>query len=200
MEENRRIFLDVGAWRGETVKAVLSSNHKFDKIYCFEPQLDKCQMIKNKKYENVEVCEFGLFNETCVKSLFIENNSDGASIYPDKVKKLNREIKVPMVKASDWFKDNIKVEDYVVLKMNCEGSECDILDDLIDSGEFNKVSALMVDLDVRKVPSQAYREEEMKEKLKKYDIPILTVEGKDRTDWSRKHVEWTHYWMNKIIK
>ena len=195
-----RIFLDVGAWKGETADAVLHSKHVFDKLYCFEPQLDKCKMIKDRNFDNVEVCDFGLWKETGTSSLFIARHSNGASVYPDKFTEPTVSVPVKMVRATDWFKENIRDDDYVVMKINCEGSECDILDDLLDSGEFKKVSALMVDFDVRKIPSEAHREQETKKKLEAYNTPVLSVEKIDWNRWRHKHAQWTHYWMDKIVK
>lgn len=196
-----RIFLDVGAYNGDTAKSVLTSKHKFDKIYCFEPQSDLCNIIRAIGSDKISVEEFGLWKETCTKNLHWVRKTDGATIYQDKFSMETKTIPTKMVKASDWFRKNLKAEDYVVLKMNCEGSECDILDDLFESGEYKKISALMVDFDVRKIPSQKHREQEMREKINKYKIPaVFILEGQDLYNFNFKKGEWTHYWMDKIVK
>ena len=41
-----KIFLDVGAHIGETVKIVLDPKYGFDAIYCFEPSEECCKTIK----------------------------------------------------------------------------------------------------------------------------------------------------------
>jgi hypothetical protein len=71
------------------------------------------------------------------------------------------------------------------------------LDDLIDSGEFNKVKALMVDFDVRKVPSQVHREAEVKKRLDDFDIPKYFVDRYDQ--WTLRGLNSTHHWMDKIL-
>lgn len=72
---------------------------------------------------------------------------------------------VDLRQASDWFGEHISDDDEVYLKLNCEGSECDILDDLLDSGEIEKVTSILVDFDVRKIPALAHREREVRERL-----------------------------------
>ena len=69
--------------------------------------------------------------------------------------------------AGDWFREHISQDDEVYLKLNCEGSECDILEDLLDSGEIGKVQSILVDFDVRKIPSFAHREADVRERLAK---------------------------------
>lgn len=199
-----RIFIDIGAWKGDTAKDVLTSKYDFDKIYCFEPQLDLCSDIRSINSPKIQVCEFGLWNKNCTVPVYMNaakrgRISDGATVYPDKFIGLpTKVVEVAMVKASQWFVENLKAEDYIVMKMNCEGAECDILDDLIDSGELNKISALMVDFDVRKITTQQYREAELRERLKQYHIPMHFVDRYDQ--WNLRGLNATHYWMDKILQ
>lgn len=200
-QKHTRIFLDVGAYDGKTAREVLSSKHKFDKIYCFEPQPKLCKTIRAIGSDKIITQEFGLWNKTCRTTLFCPEKTNSATVYPDRFPPSEvKNIPVKMVKASDWFAKYIKPEDYVVMKMNCEGSECDILDDLFASGEYKKISALMVDFDVRKIPSQKHREEEIRKKLQVYKIPaIFILEGQDLYNFNYKRGQWTHYWMDKIL-
>jgi len=165
-----KIFLDVGAYMGEVAKAVLTSKHNFDKIYCFEPQLSACNIIREIGSDKITVYDFGLWESDCVKSLFHSGRkkTDGSSIYFDKFDKTNViSTDCKFVEASSWFRENVKKDDYVVLKLNCEGAECDILDNLFNSGEYKKIDAMMIDFDVRKSPSQKHREEEFRKKNRK---------------------------------
>lgn len=72
---------------------------------------------------------------------------------------------VELRKASDWFRQHISEDDDVYLKLNCEGSECDILDELLESEEIRKVRSILVDFDVRKIPLLAHREHEVRGRL-----------------------------------
>src|SRR5207253_9815138 len=83
---------------------------------------------------------------------------------------------VEVRRASNWFRENLREDDHVYLKLNCEGSECDILDDLLDSGEIRKVRSALVDFDVRKFPSLAHREPEVRGRLEASGYsPILCL-------------------------
>jgi FkbM family methyltransferase len=123
-----KIFLDIGAWKGDTAISVLSSKHQFDKIICFEPQLDLCNDIRAINNPIIFVEEFGLWNKTCTVPIFTDANkrigrqADGATVYEDKFSGPKNSIEVQMIKASDWFQNNITPDDYVVMKMNCDGA------------------------------------------------------------------------------
>lgn len=167
---SRRIFLDVGAHNGETLTAVVDPAFSFDRIVCFEPVWTCWPEILAIKYKNlidhrlgiVRVEQFGLWNQTCEKPLFGFGNAGASMWKKSDHRKYNQSELCQFRRATDWFKDNIKTGDTVFLKLNCEGAECDILDDLLDSGEFNKVSYCMVDFDVRKISSQKHRETEIR--------------------------------------
>lgn len=208
-----RIFLDVGAWIGDTAKEVLESKHQFDKIYCFEPQIDLCEIIKQINNDKIIVCEYGLWKETNTLPLYMVKHTEGATLYSDKFKEETKHSEIKTIKASDWFKENLKLEDFVVLKMNCEGAECDILDDLFESGEYTKISALIVDFDARKIPSLQHRMQAIKEKIKKSKIPNICIyndknykahnealQGYIKRTRPYKRYKWYEYCLDKLIQ
>jgi FkbM family methyltransferase len=194
-----KIFLDVGAYKGDTARAVLNHGYNFDRIYCFEPNPNFAKSIRELNNPKIEVREFGLWKDNVVKKLF-SSNKPSASIFNDRFTEDVEKMDIKLIKASDWFKENIKKEDEVFLKLNCEGAECDIIEDIIDAGEGNKVKALMIDYDVRKIDSQKHREAETRDKIKRSDIAVvISVEKEDRFRFVKKHAEWTHYWIDKAL-
>ncbi len=95
----------------------------------------------------------------------------GGSIYGDKFDnhpEIKEEIK--LVKASEWIKSNIRKDDIVFMKINVEGSECDIIDELIDTGCIYDMYCVKVDFDVRKIPGMQYRQWETRKKLRRKKI------------------------------
>jgi FkbM family methyltransferase len=158
-----KVFMDVGAHVGETLKPALDPRYRFDRIVCFEPVASCWASLARLADERVEICRFGLAAETS-KAPIYDAGGLGASFFlsgdpggPTEMCELRR--------ASDWFRENISEGDDVYLKLNCEGSECDILDDLLDSREISKVKSVLVDFDVRKIPARAYREYEVTQHL-----------------------------------
>ena len=174
-----RIFLDVGAHHGQTIEMMLRPRFKVDTVIGFDPS-PLCHSILNKKFgknPKVKLVTTGLWSETCEMNLHNEG-SQGGSVHEDYQTTCNPEPRVTgckFVKASDWFADNVCSDDEVFLKLNCEGSECEILMDLISSGEFAKVKAVFVDFDVRKSPTAKPQEAELRVVMKKENITNIHV-------------------------
>lgn len=170
-----KVFMDVGSNTGQTISAIMEPSHGFDSTFCryefdrifsFEPVPELHQEIA-AKYRDPRITFYplGLWNQTCEKPLF-SPGSEGGSIFADKVNvDAQRSATCSFVRASDWFRDHLSDADDVYVKLNCEGAEADIIEDLLDSGEYRKIKSLGVTFDVRKIPSQRHRETEIKRRL-----------------------------------
>jgi FkbM family methyltransferase len=163
-----KIFLDVGAHLGETVKAVSDPAYAFDRIECFEPVSQCCEAIERISNPRVHVHRFGLWDRACEHAIYDPGHL-GASVFAD-TRRGSTSAVASFRRASDWFRENLSDIDEVYLKLNCEGAECDILDDLLASGEIRKVKATLVHFDVRKIPSQAHRETETRRHLREGNV------------------------------
>jgi FkbM family methyltransferase len=159
-----KIFLDVGAHEGETLHAVRDPKYDFDRIYCFEPASVCWPALEAVRDPRVAVCRFGLWNRTSSHALY-DVGTLGASLYADKFPEARPEETAQFVRATAWLSDHVGDEDEVYLKLNCEGAECDIVDDLLVSGRFARIRSAMIDPDIRKIPTLAHRERELRERL-----------------------------------
>ena len=101
---------------------------------------------------------------TAERTLY-DPGSRGASLFADKFRTTPAEEVIRLVRATDWFRAELGADDVIYMKLNCEGAEADIVADLLDSGELSRVRAVMIDPDVRKIPSQAHRERELRQRL-----------------------------------
>ena len=156
------IFLDVGAHEGHTLEEVTTSKYRFDKIYAFEPMMKQYKILVDRfsSVKNLEMFNYGLADKTGVRYIYGTNADLGASIYQQKRDLDDRTVATEcrFVEASQFFKEYIDPKDIVVVKLNCEGSEIIILNNLIDTGEINKINNVMIDFDVRKVDGMEHEE------------------------------------------
>ncbi len=160
-----KIFIDVGGHLGETVEAALDPVYGFARIYSFEPVSFCAEAIRGIKDDLVVVIEAGLSNSDREARIFGVGNV-GASIYEDHPHATGSAKPCRLLDASRWFKENLSADDRIYMKLNCEGSECDILENLLDSGEYSKVTQVMIDFDAQKIPSQCDRVESIKHRLR----------------------------------
>lgn len=77
----KEIFVDVGAYTGDTVEQILDiTNRNYSEIFCFEPDLDCCEILRKNtiQNENIHVISKGAWNKQ--EKLFIKSDPEhGAS-------------------------------------------------------------------------------------------------------------------------
>lgn len=174
-----RIFLDVGAHKGQTIEMMLRPRFRVDYIVGFDPS-PLCHEILDRKFgtnQKVTIIKQGLWSKTCEMDLYNEG-SQGGTIHEDYQTTCNPKFRVThckFIRASDWFTDHVSTDDEVFLKLNCEGSECEIILDLLDTGEYDKIKAVFIDFDIRKSPSQKHKEIELRKRMKSMGITNMHV-------------------------
>ncbi len=150
--EKMKIFFDIGGHKGETSEAAIKFD--FDVIHCFEPSAKARNYIK---IDDPRFClhDFGLFSENSSQTLHHGRHSYSASIYHDKrhVSESFEQEVIELRKASDFIRENSKSDDLVIGKINVEGAEIAILEDLEAANLLNRFTNLVVYPDYRKVPS-----------------------------------------------
>jgi FkbM family methyltransferase len=170
-----KIFLDVGAHVGETVDGALKSGI-VDHTYCFEPVAACLKELEKFNVPGVTILPFGLANTT--RSATVYNPGTlGASIYKDSEWTQPNALDLcpygstencEFVQASEWFRNNLLADDIVIMKLNCEGAECEILEDLMDSGEIRKVHFLNISWDSEMFPGMRGRRYRVEKMLHKF--------------------------------
>ena len=173
----RKIFLDVGAFNGEAIKIALNPIYSFDYVYGFEPSPKRYSRLRKIKSSRLNIYNFGLSSITG-KAILYGANTIGASVYPEKrFKGINDKInkyEISLIRASSWISKNTRLDDLIYLKLNCEGSEADILEDLIETKIIHRVKTIYVDFDIRKVKHEEYRQDLIENQLKKLNIEYFT--------------------------
>lgn len=173
-----KILVDVGAHYGETLRIALDPKWGFDKIYSIEPS-SACQAtLKGFGDKRLVIQQIALSNRNEMAVLHGAGLL-GGSLYADKiqiataVERVETEA-VALVRATDWFQT--LPESQIFLKFNCEGGEADILEDLLDSGEIDRVYSAYVDFDIRKIANQAHRQSKIERRLKLAGVRYVTTD------------------------
>jgi FkbM family methyltransferase len=163
----RKIFLDVGGFEGESSRAALDPLFGFDKVYCFEP-VAACYESIRKTISNTrfQLVDAGLLDKTATLPVY-SVGSLGASLYADapQTGPTASPTEFSFIRATDYFREHINHDDVVWMKLNCEGAEIAILDDLLDSGEARKLREVLIDFDAVKIPSMRAHVERLEARL-----------------------------------
>jgi len=124
---NRVTVIDIGGYKGEFAKEVVDQYNAQVRIY--EPKRSWAEAIEKRFEDNaeVDVIPCGVGDSTREDTLYV--NKDGSSLY----KKFAKSERVEIVKASEYLPESAHL-----LKINCEGSEYEIIDDL-DLTRYEKI-------------------------------------------------------------
>ncbi|MXM63469.1 FkbM family methyltransferase [Streptomyces sp. HUCO-GS316] len=173
-----RIFLDVGGHYGEALDVALDPRWGFERIYSFEPARHCQRILRGFRDSRVQVVPAGLSSRSGEATLF-GTGLLGASVYADKDQAGDRveSETIALLRATEWLLANTSERDEIYLKLNCEGSECDVLEDMLDSGVIGRLRSIYVDFDVRKIPSQAHRRATVEERLRQHRQQFVTPES-----------------------
>ncbi len=170
------IFLDVGAHKGETLR--LLKGHTFERIVAFEPSPDCWPALEAEAFMvDAQVIRAGLLGHQGREPLFY-SGSAGASIhadkrfFPDYIREgAEQPTACDFLRASAWFQRHVFDPQSALLKLNCEGSEVAILDDLVATGEIDKVASIALDWDCEKIESLRGESSRVRRSL---TVPIWT--------------------------
>jgi FkbM family methyltransferase len=149
----RKIFIDVGGFAGDSSMAALDPRFDFDQVYCFEPVRECyeriCERLRNGRFK---AFNFGLLDRTADLPIY-HAGSLGGSVFADGPDTGGHVETCSFVEASVFFAEHIYRGDEVWMKLNCEGAECDILTNLLSTGEATKLTEVLIDFDAAKITS-----------------------------------------------
>jgi FkbM family methyltransferase len=170
-----RIFMDVGAHTGETAEIVLGKKYHFDRVCCFEPALE-CHPSLNKIAlldSRLEVYRYGLSSSNSEVSLF-NPGSLSASVFRDDHGSDSQTLssqKVLMVDIADFLLEETKPDDFIVLKLNCEGGEVEILHRLLKLNLLSCFYTILITFDIREFPGGIAKERRLRRLLRQVEKP-----------------------------
>lgn len=145
-----KIYIDCGAFTGDTVDCEFLFNFKADKKIAFEANPDLLPYVTNKAFDEVHNKAVWTKNGEVV---FYQDQSKrplGSTIKGSKTTGILKPISVEAIDFSEYIKSYKK--DNVLVKMDCEGAEFDILEKMIIDGTITIPSALYVEFHPNKVP------------------------------------------------
>jgi len=145
------IFVEIGAHFGQSCEIARNPKYSFKEFWLFEPApepLLKLTAIRDSRYT---IFPFGLGSED-KEALLYQSGSKGASVFREKFSSdiEIQNIKIQIRRASTVLSP-ILLKYRVFLKINCGGSEIEILDDLLNYGLLNSSHTILVDFDICRI-------------------------------------------------
>lgn len=141
----RRHFIDVGAHLGQSLDGALHPRFDFATLHAFEPSKSAVRRLYRYSDPRVIVHNIALSNSFGLARLS-EAGGQGASLHGGPSSGSFES--VVTVDASEYLSSlSIAADDEIYMKINCEGSEFEILKSMRESGFINRITAGLVSLD-----------------------------------------------------
>jgi len=136
LNQNSIVF-DMGGYEGSWSAEIYNRYHC--KIKIFEPVKAFSEAIEKRFFKNtdIEVYPFGLSDKT--ETVVISLDKNGSSLFT----KSSDTEKVRMIKASDFFQKN-NITHIDLMKINIEGGEYPLLEDLLQNGLTKNIKNLQI--------------------------------------------------------
>lgn len=167
----RKILVSCGSNKGGEFLAFQKSNIYSEdfEIYAFEPETRCFPYIEDvqTKVPNITHIKKGVSNSNGTATFNVGNLTVSGSLRDDKVWGLSgRKITIETVDFSEWLKENVAEDDYVIVTFDIEGSEYDVLEKLFEDGTITLINKIYVEFHGSKLHGDTrHREDGLKTKL-----------------------------------
>jgi FkbM family methyltransferase len=161
--------IDVGAHIG--LFSLYASQHcTKGQIYAFEPMKENYEVLKSNiqinNFSNIKAENYAISKSTSKIILYQNNDDSGHS----KFIKTNNPIEVNSKSLNDFFNEE-KIEKCDLLKLDCEGSEYEIIEGLKDEN-FKKIEKMIIEYHLADSNPEMLKNLEKKLKRFSYNVSI----------------------------
>jgi len=158
LTSKRRVFIDCGANIGKVLDEFIPKKQGFE-FYAFEPQPELADTGKrlNEEYPGVflEFYPYAVWTENTEMDFYLsarsgKNYKDASTLMTGHTKNdfevdFKHPVRIRAIDFSEWIAQNFTPEDYIILKMDIEGSEYDVLEKMIATGTISYVNELIIE-------------------------------------------------------
>lgn len=175
-------FVDCGGNNGSSVRMFRKDFDFHSRFYItsFEPNPRFFDCYSN--FLRHKLVRAAVDNRDGHRQFFLDpDDGDGSTFFENKLTQENggygvidvdRPVNVQTVNLSRWIDENIDQKDYLVLKLDVEGAEYDILEQMIADATIRKVRQLFIEWHYEKVSVPAERHHKVRKALVELKIPV----------------------------
>ena len=159
-----KYFIDAGGHRGESVIAARQRwGNELTAVHTFEANPDLWKFYQDIPTILHKAAAWIYDGEI---DFYVSDRSLSSGVHKNRVKRVHstpinivKEVKVPCIDFSRWILENFSQDDYIILKMNVEGSEYEIFDKMFKDGSIKFIKELWGDLHRRQFPHMNKQDE-----------------------------------------
>jgi FkbM family methyltransferase len=132
-----KVFIDLGAYDGDTLEEAIELFEDVDVFYAFEPFESSFRTLGEKFGNNPKVVlvKKAASDVDGEEQLFLKKRgAEGHSLCSKKNNVSSESISIESVDFSKYLSDNFSEDDEIILKVNIEGAEYKMFDKMIKDG------------------------------------------------------------------
>ena len=176
----RKIFLDCGANRGQSINAFLKefpNSNEFE-IFSFEPGRSEeiLSSLYKFKSEKIKIFNSAVDTQDGYKKFYDSGDTSSSLIDRNRTKNT---IKVKTICLSKFILENFDEKDYIILKIDIEGSEYDVIDDLFKKSIFKYINVFFAEIHGSKIGKSLDDSIDLLNKVNSSGHKIYEWEAKD---------------------
>jgi FkbM family methyltransferase len=142
-----KVFIDLGAYDGDSLETALKKYSDFDRFYAFEPLSKNFAVLEKKfsRYDNVSLFHTAADTRTGQSEFYLGRDfgDEGGSLCKNKKTNFKDKLEmVPTIDFSQFIKDQFKRTDRIILKVDIEGKEYDLFTKMIIEGSIDYISEI----------------------------------------------------------
>jgi len=172
-----KILIDIGAHTGESLEESLRSIYSFDSILVVEPSSKCIPLLFKFKDKRISIYQFAVSNYDGWNTLY-GAGSVGGSLFGDKKQYWKTLEIVKVVKLFEFIMACSKPGDDLYIKVNIEGSEIHIIEEL-KLIKNRQIISILLSIDVDKVPSLKKHKSKFQKTINKTPFPIVVRNEKN---------------------
>jgi len=135
--KDNSIFIEIGSFTGNHVKGI-KRKYPNSNVIVYEASQKNFKLLKeNTKNEDIILYNKGIGEKKEIKKFYDFKTPSSSSIFKRKNRSLHRSSEINFITLTDVLKEN-NIPHIDVLFMNCEGSELNILNYILENTEIQK--------------------------------------------------------------
>ena len=182
-----KIFIDLGAFNGDTLEMALEHHPDFDKFYAFEPFSRNFEELKRTfaGRKNVMLYQAAADVRTGKSKLYLQEASHlyphtGHTLLGQKADVSQEAFEVvDCIDFSQFVIDTFHLSDTIILKMDIEGMEYDLLSKMIQDGSIKYIARIYCEWHHTRAKIGKKRHKELIKQLRRLGFDLSGVNRRD---------------------
>lgn len=171
-----KVFIDLGAYTGDTLEEAMEIYTDVDMFYGFEPFENSFNEMSGKlgNLKNVILIKKAVSDINGAESLFLKiSGAEGHSLCSNKSNVSKNHIEIESIDFSKFILENFKKSDEIILKVNIEGAEYKLFQKMIKDGSIAYISKIFCEWHYVKVSGVKDVHNEIVASLKKLGFDLI---------------------------